>query len=192
MTDTSVRLVVVMGVSGSGKSTVGALLADALGVCFVDADDLHPLANVTKMAAGIPLDDDDRWPWLDRVGRMLSEREAAGTVIACSALKRSYRDAIRRRAPAARFVQLDGGRDILVGRLGQRRGHFMPSALLDSQRRTLEPLGLDEAGIRVDIRQPPQAIVTEVLARLNAEATQGAAPAVGASTHPSDEQMMQA
>lgn len=124
-----------MGVAGSGKSTVGALLAARLGLPFVDGDALHPPANVAKMAAGIPLDDDDRAPWLDAVGDRLA---SGGVVVACSALRRAYRDRLREAAPAARFVLLHGTRELLAARLGARTDHFMPAALLDSQLATLE------------------------------------------------------
>lgn len=140
--------IVVMGVSGCGKSTVGAALAARLGVPFLDADDLHPAANVAKMAAGHPLTDDDRMPWLARVGGELSAA-TGGLVIACSALKRSYRDAILAAAPATVFVFLNGSRALLESRMQHRAGHFMPASLLDSQLATLEPLAPDEPGITV-------------------------------------------
>lgn len=140
--------IVVMGPSGSGKSTVGAALAERLGARFVDADDLHPLTNIEKMAAGIPLDDPDRMPWLALVGAAL--RESAHIVIACSALKRSYRDAIRDEAPVAFFAELAVSRAVLEERVRNRGGHFMPTSLVDSQLRTWEPLGPDEAGVSVD------------------------------------------
>ncbi|WP_394553784.1 gluconokinase [Agromyces sp. MMS24-JH15] len=127
--------IVVMGVSGSGKSTVGAALAEALGLAFVDGDDLHPPANVAKMAAGVPLDDDDRAPWLRAVGLRLAEGEV---VVACSALRVRYRDRLRELATGTRFVFLDLDRDELARRLGQRPGHFMPASLLDSQLAALE------------------------------------------------------
>ena len=147
----SAPLVIVMGVSGSGKSSVGLLLAKQLGVPFRDADDLHPAANVAKMAAGHPLTDADRWPWLARVGSELAAAEPNGLVIACSALKRSYRDAIRAVEPAVRFVHLSGSRDLLVSRMAGREGHFMPLSLLDSQLATLEPLHPDEPGVTVSL-----------------------------------------
>ena len=149
---------VMMGVSGSGKTTVGTLLASDLNVPFIDADDLHPAANKEKMASGHPLTDDDRWPWLALVGDAL--RDAGnGVVVACSALKRSYRDAIRTQAPDVRFVYLEGSREVLADRLAKRRGHFMPPGLLDSQLATLEPLQSDEAGVTVPIDIPPAEIV---------------------------------
>ena len=147
MTNAAMKIV-VMGVSGSGKSTVGTALAELLGLGFVDADDLHPASNVAKMAAGTPLTDDDRWPWLDVVGERLAE-SSTGLVIACSALRRSYRDAIRDRAPDTRFVLLTVDHDALQHRLEHRPGHFMPPSLLDSQLATLEPLEPDENGVTV-------------------------------------------
>jgi gluconolactonase len=144
-------LVVVMGVSGSGKSTVGGALADELGVPFVDADDLHPAANVSKMAAGHPLTDDDRWPWLARVAATLSAAHGTGMVIACSALRLVYREAILVAEPATRFVFLSGSRELLAERMLQRPGHFMPASLLDSQLATLEPLAAHEPGVTVSL-----------------------------------------
>jgi carbohydrate kinase (thermoresistant glucokinase family) len=143
--------VVVMGVSGSGKSTIGALIADALGVPFLDADALHPRSNIEKMAAGHPLNDADRWPWLAVVGRRLATAGESGAVIACSALKRRYRDAIAAEAPDVVFVHLDGPVDVLGRRLEGRSGHFMPPSLLASQLAALEPLGRGERGTTVDI-----------------------------------------
>jgi carbohydrate kinase (thermoresistant glucokinase family) len=142
----SVRIV-VMGPSGSGKSTVGAELAEAIGARFVDGDDLHPITNVDKMAAGIPLDDEDRMPWLREVGETLASD--GRIVVACSALRKVYRDAIRVSAPDAFFAELRVGREELQQRLGGRTNHFMPVALLDSQLQTLEPLEEGERGIRV-------------------------------------------
>jgi len=150
--------IVVMGVSGCGKSSVGIALAEALGARFIDGDDLHPEANKAKMSAGIPLDDSDRWPWLDLVSKALAEEVVetsggsfTGTVIACSALKRVYRERILAGAPNTFFVHLDGSREILEQRLGARSGHFMPASLLDSQLATLEPLGSGEPGVVLSV-----------------------------------------
>lgn len=148
--------IVVMGVSGCGKSTVGALLAGTLGVPFADADDLHPAENVAKMSAGTPLTDDDRWPWLARVAARLAEGD--GAVMACSALRRAYRDMIRLRVPNAIFVHLVGSRAQLGQRISARLNHFMPSSLLDSQFAVLERLGPDEAGVELDVAPPPHAL----------------------------------
>ncbi|CAN5476385.1 gluconokinase [soil metagenome] len=145
---------VVMGVSGSGKTTVGIALAAALGVPFLDADDLHPASNVAKLAAGIALTDDDRMPWLALVGAELAAAPE-GLVIACSALKRVYRQAILAAAPSTRFVFLDGSRELLEARVRHRHGHFMPASLLDSQLATLEPLAPDEPGVRVSLDEHP-------------------------------------
>jgi carbohydrate kinase (thermoresistant glucokinase family) len=153
--------VVVMGVSGAGKSAIGARLAVALGVPFVDGDDLHPAANVAKMAAGIPLDDDDRWPWLDLVGASLAQ---GPRVVACSALKRAYRDRLRATAPDTVFVEIDVDRATLLARVQERPGHFMPASLLDSQLTTLEPLGADETGCRIDGGRTIAEVVAEAVA----------------------------
>ena len=147
-----------MGVSGSGKSTVGELVAGIVGVPFVDADALHPIENVEKMAAGVPLGDDDRWPWLALVGQALAAASATGLVVACSALRRSYREAILREAPDVRFIYLEGSRDLLAERIGARTGHFMPAVLLESQLAILEPLEADEPGGTVPITGTPRQI----------------------------------
>ncbi|WP_460852805.1 gluconokinase [Nocardioides montaniterrae] len=158
-------LVVVMGVSGSGKSTVGAALAQRLRVPFADADDFHPPANIAKMSAGHPLDDEDRRPWLDALGEWLAAHDAQGGVMSCSALKVDYRTRLLDHAPRTRFVHLDGPRDVIARRQAGRPGHFMPAALLDSQFATLEPLGPDEPGIVIDVDQSVDAIVEEYLDR---------------------------
>ena len=158
-------LVVVMGVSGSGKSTVGAALAQRLRVPFADADDLHPPANIAKMATGIPLDDEDRRPWLERVGRWLAHHPDGG-VVSCSALKRSYRAQLRAHARHVLFVHLDGSHDVIARRQASRPGHFMPAALLASQFATLEPLAADEPGAVVDVDQPVDAIVEACVSAL--------------------------
>lgn len=157
--------IVVMGVAGCGKSTVGARLAERLGVQFLDGDSLHPRSNIDKMAAGTPLDDDDRAPWLAEIGRRFSASDA-GLVIACSALKRSYRDIIRDGDPHAVFVHLQGTRELLNERMKARPDHFMPVALLDSQLATLQPLEADERGIKVDIALPVDHIIAHTLAAL--------------------------
>lgn len=144
--------IVVMGPSGSGKSTVGSALAERLGARFVDGDDLHPLTNVEKMAAGIPLDDDDRMPWLRVVGATLRAEDRI--VVACSALRRRYRDAIRDEAGDAFFAELVVDRGTLETRLDGRVNHFMPASLMDSQLEALEPLADDEIGVRVDASLP--------------------------------------
>lgn len=154
----------VMGVSGSGKSTVGASLAATLGVEFVDGDALHPESNVAKMAAGTPLTDDDRWPWLDAVGERLA---ASPVVIACSALRRVYRDRLRDAAPGIRFVFLEGSRELLAERMGARADHFMPTALLDSQLATLEAPTPDEQALTFDVAEAPAAIVAEAASQLS-------------------------
>jgi len=150
--------IVVMGVSGCGKSTVGAALAAALHVDFEDGDDLHPPSNVAKMAAGQPLDDADRAPWLDAVGTWLGEHRSGG-VIACSALKRTYRDVLRAHATDAAFLYLDCDADLIEQRVSHRPGHFMPASLVASQLATLEPLQPDEAGAAISGNLPVDAIV---------------------------------
>ncbi len=155
--ETGPGAIVVMGVSGCGKTAVGAALAERLGVPFIEGDQHHPQANIDKMAAGIPLDDDDRGPWLAALGGILGKtaRENAGGVLACSALRKAYR---RRLAETAslplRFVFLDGSRALLAERMRDRPGHYMPVALLDSQLATLEAPGPDEGAITVSIDQP--------------------------------------
>ncbi|MBD7956901.1 gluconokinase [Microbacterium sp. Sa4CUA7] len=163
---TRATLVCVMGVSAVGKTTVGTALASALAVPFVDADDLHPAANRAKMTAGIPLDDADRRPWLDTVGARLRAAERTGLVIACSALRRVYRDRIRAVEPGVRFVHLSGSPVLLAERARERTGHFMPPALLQSQLATLEPLGDDEVGVVVDVAMPVEELVAQVAERL--------------------------
>jgi carbohydrate kinase (thermoresistant glucokinase family) len=161
--------IVVMGVSGCGKSSVGIALAEALGARFIDGDDLHPEANKAKMGAGIPLDDSDRWPWLDLVSQALAEEVNqtsggaffTGTVVACSALRRAYRDRILAGAPGTFFIHLDGSREILEQRLGARSGHFMPASLLDSQLATLEPLGADEPGCVLNVEDSISQLVEQ-------------------------------
>jgi gluconokinase len=157
-----------MGVAGVGKTLVGSQLAAALGVPFLEGDQVHPAANVQKMAHGIPLTDADRLPWLETIAARVAEAKRAGTgiVVACSALKRSYRDILRSADPDLRFVHLVGERALIAQRLTTRAGHFMPASLLDSQLATLEHPGPDERAIVLDSREPPDAIVRDLLERL--------------------------
>jgi gluconokinase len=165
---TALPVVVVMGVSGVGKSTVGTRLAEALGVPFVDGDDLHPPANRAKMAAGHPLDDDDRRPWLDAVEAWIDADAAAccGGVVACSALKRRYRDRLRRGGANVWFLHLDAPHDVVEARMLGRRNHAMPVSLLDSQESDLEPLQPDEDGMTVPATRRVDRIVNDVVSTL--------------------------
>ena len=158
------RRVVIMGVSGCGKSSVGAGLAARLGLNYRDGDDLHPPENVAKMRAGMPLTDGDRWPWLDRVGQVLLAE--APVIVGCSALKRAYRDRIRTAAGGpVTFVHLAGSQEVIAARMALRQGHYMPLSLLDSQFAALEPPAAEEA-ITVSIDQPLEAIVADILRQL--------------------------
>ncbi|MFF3444849.1 gluconokinase [Streptosporangium sp. NPDC002721] len=157
-------LLVVMGVTGSGKTTVGAALAQRLRLPFADADDFHSEANIAKMSDGIPLDDEDRLPWLRSIGAWLAEHAATGGVASCSALKRSYRDILREAAPTVTFVHLHGDMDAVRRRVAGRPGHFMPASLVESQYRTLEPLEPDEQGIVLDFARSVDELVDAYLA----------------------------
>lgn len=174
------RVVVVMGVSGTGKSTVGTLLAAALGVPYAEADAFHPPANIEKMSAGSPLDDTDREPWLDAIGAWARTRTEHGPglqgVVSCSALKRAYRDRLRAAAPGLFFLHLSGDRDLVADRLAQRRGHFMPGALLDSQFAALEPLQPDELGLALSIADSPDDITARAVRALH-ESREASPPA---------------
>jgi gluconokinase len=177
-TSVTLQPIVLMGVSGSGKSTVGESLAAASGRIFIDGDDLHPAANKEKMAAGIPLTDDDRWPWLRRIGERLAVGD--GVIIACSSLKRTYRELLREYAPDAYFALLSGTRELLAERLAGRHHEYMPTTLLDSQLATLEPLGADERGGVFDIARPVGELVAEIRDALAADQPVDiAAPAPG-------------
>ena len=157
--------IVFMGVSGSGKSTVGAALAQRLRVPFADADDFHPEANVAKMSAGHALNDEDRHPWLDAIGDWLANHCGEGGVMSCSALKRKYRDQLRKHCPQVRFLHLSGSPEVIGRRQASRPGHFMPASLLASQFDTLEPLEADEHGVVVDVDQDIDAVVENYLTR---------------------------
>lgn len=153
--------VVVMGVSGCGKSSVGEAMGVLLGIPYIDGDDLHPAENVAKMAAGVALTDADRWPWLDRVAAVLAER--APVIVGCSALKRAYRDRIRAGAGGpVRFVHLAGSRAVIGARMAARTGHYMPASLLDSQFAALEPPGPDEA-VTLDVAAPVPEIAAQAV-----------------------------
>ena len=161
-------LYVIMGVCGSGKSLIGATLARELAVEFIEGDDLHPPENVKRMAAGIPLTDDDRHGWLIAIAARLREAKRAGVglVVSCSALKRSYRDLLRSAGDAeVRFVYLAGGRALIAERMAARRGHFMPPSLLDSQLSILEEPSPDERAWVCDISEAPHAIVSDLVTR---------------------------
>ena len=162
--------IVVMGVSGSGKSTVGAALAQRLVVPFADADDFHPAANIAKMTSGHGLNDDDRYPWLEAVGEWLAEHCADGGVMSCSALKRKYRDQLRRHCPSLMILHLSGSPEVIGRRQASRPGHFMPASLLKSQFDTLEPLEPDERNITIDVDQDIDAIIETFVASSAARA----------------------
>jgi gluconokinase len=160
---------VVMGVSGSGKSTVAALIASRTGCALAEGDDFHPASSIARMAAGYPLDDTLRAPWLAAIAGWLTERAARGecAVVSCSALRRAYRDVLRAAGPDVRIVHLAGPYELLAHRLAARRSHFMPPELLASQYAALEPLAPDEPGRTIDVTQPPDQIVDEVLRTLS-------------------------
>lgn len=157
--------VVVMGVAGTGKSTVAAKLAQRLNRPYAEADAFHPRTSIEKMAAGIPLTDSDRWPWLRRLRDWLSRQGAAGrdTVLSCSALRRAYRDLLRQAIGRVRFVHLAGDPRLVAERVARRSGHFMPAHLLASQFRTLEPLAADEDGMTVSIEASPDEITHQII-----------------------------
>jgi gluconokinase len=193
-TDRAPQAIVVMGVAGSGKTTVAALLAGRLGASFAEGDDFHSPANVAKMAAGHPLDDDDRWPWLHGIRDWFAGELAAGrsAVVPCSALRRGYRDLLGTAGSqttgtsttgAVRFVHLAGSYDLLRARIQGRAGHFMKPEMLDSQLAALEPLQDDEPGFAVDISPRPDQIVDEVLRLLDRPAaTSAGAPTTATTT----------
>jgi len=163
------RAIIVMGVTGSGKTTVGALLAGRLGWDFEEGDSLHPPANIAKMSSGHALTDADRWPWLRKIGEWIDEEASRGrsVVVSCSALKRSYRDLLRSGRASLTFLYLAGTKEEISERLAQRHGHFMPPSLLDSQLADLEPLEPDEPGVTVSIVGRPEQIVAGALRALD-------------------------
>jgi gluconokinase len=163
--------VIVMGVSGSGKTTVAKGIAERMGWEFAEGDDFHPRANVEKMAAGHPLTDEDRWPWLRAIGAWIDEREAEGTcaVLTCSALRRVYRDLLREGRPNVRFCHVEADPDLIAERLSHRQGHYMPPSLLPSQLATLEPLQADEPGVVVSAKETPEEVVDQAIEVLGLE-----------------------
>lgn len=161
-----VPVVVVMGVAGAGKSTIGALVAAKLGIPYAEADDFHPPANIAKMSAGSALDDADRRPWLDAIGAWARAHAGQGGVVSCSALRRRYRDRLRGSAPGLFFLHLSGDFELIAERMARREGHFMPLSLLRSQFATLEPLQDDEYGAVIDIGGTPEQIAGRALSAL--------------------------
>lgn len=168
-------VLVLMGVAGSGKTTIGAILAGRLGWRYAEADDFHPQGNLDKMAAGQPLTDEDRWPWLRAIAAWIDERSAAGEpgIVSCSALKRAYRDLLREGRPGARVVFLHGSYELIRRRLLARHGHFMRVGMLDSQFADLEEPGPDEDALLVEIAGSPAEIADEIIRRLDLTALEG-------------------
>ncbi|MGW5672857.1 gluconokinase, partial [Micromonospora sp. NPDC003776] len=162
------RHIVVMGVSGAGKTTVARGIAEVTGLRFAEADEFHSAANVAQMRAGIPLEDAQRWPWLRTLAAWMADRHAEGvsTIVTCSALKRSYRDVLRQGPAEVEFLHLDGTAELIRERLDRRVGHYMPASLLDSQRAILEPLEPDEAGVVLEVAAPPDDLVAAAIRRL--------------------------
>jgi gluconokinase len=158
-------VIVVMGVAGSGKTTVGEALAGRLGVEYAEADSFHPPENIEKMSSGTPLTDEDRWPWLLAIARWIREHSETGGVVSCSALKRRYRDVLRTGGDV-RFLHVNGSKEVIAERMKSRSGHFMPVSLLDSQFADLEPLQADEHGVAADLSLTPERIVETALVAL--------------------------
>ena len=159
-------LLVVMGVTGAGKSTVGGLIAERLGLGFRDADEFHPPANIAKMSAGQPLEDADRWPWLDAIGAHLAAHRGKGCVVTCSALKRAYRDRLRAAAPGLRFIHLHGDLALVAARQAARQGHFMPASLVASQFATLEAPRDEPDVLALDVAAPPATLADAAIRAL--------------------------
>ncbi|MEU2613667.1 gluconokinase [Micromonospora sp. NPDC007271] len=162
------RHIVVMGVSGAGKTTVARGISELTGLRFAEADEFHTEAHVAQMRAGIPLDDAARWPWLRALAAWMAQRHAEGvsTILACSALKRSYRDVLRQGPPDVEFLHLDGAAELIRDRLGRRVGHYMPASLFDSQRAILERLEPDESGVVLEVAASPDDLVRAAIDRL--------------------------
>lgn len=156
--------IVVMGVSGTGKTSVAQALRDELGWDFVEGDDLHPVSNIRKMSSGTPLSDADRGPWLEKIASWIRSSDSQGnnTLVTCSALKRTYRDVLRQASPGVIFLHLVGNQDLIAERMTHRIGHFMPPSLLESQFATLEPLNEDENGVSVDVSGSPAEVLQKV------------------------------
>ncbi|MBC9225139.1 gluconokinase [Aeromicrobium sp. 636] len=161
-------LVVVMGISGVGKSVVGHAVADRAGVPYADGDDYHPKANIEKMSAGQALTDEDRWPWLELIGQWLADHDATGGVVSCSALRRVYREVLTQHAPRTVFLHLVGDHALIQSRM-EARDHFMPVSLLESQEATLEPLEADENGVVFDVTETPDRIAAAFLVWLRSQ-----------------------
>ncbi|MFC7485997.1 gluconokinase [Knoellia sp. CPCC 206453] len=169
MTGDPTRHVVVMGVSGSGKTTIARGVAEATGLEFAEADAFHSAANIATMERGIPLTDEDRWPWLRSLAAWMDAKADDGisTIITCSALKRTYRDVLREGPPSVDFLHLDGPAEVIKGRMSKREGHFMPASLLQSQIDTLEALEPGESGMVLDLGQRPEELIERALAWLD-------------------------
>ena len=162
--------IVLMGVTGAGKSTVGTLIAERLDLPFRDADEFHPASNIAKMSAGTPLTDDDRRPWLDAIGAWLAAHRGEGCVVTCSALKRAYRDRLRAAAPELRLSLLHGDVELVAARQAARKGHFMPASLVASQFATLEAPSPEERVIALNVAETPEALADAAIAALRGNA----------------------